>query len=172
MGFDWRSTLATVAPTIATALGGPLAGMAVKVAADALGIEADESELQQALATGDPEVLAKLKQANQDFLVRMKELGIREEELVYKDRADARQMYEKTGTILVPLLSIIIISAFLGMVWYILSGEAKVESALAGTLIGYVSAKAEQVVAFLFGSSQGSKEKTAAMAEAMKKAAR
>ena len=29
MDFDWKSVVGTVAPTIATALGGPLAGVAV-----------------------------------------------------------------------------------------------------------------------------------------------
>jgi hypothetical protein len=35
---DWRKTLGTVAPAIATALGGPLAGVAVGMAAKALGL--------------------------------------------------------------------------------------------------------------------------------------
>jgi hypothetical protein len=38
-----------------------------------------------------------------------------------------------------------------------------------GTLIGYVSAKADQVVSYYFGSSSGSKEKTQAMTDAMSK---
>ena len=42
-----------------------------------------------------------------------------------------------------------------------LSGEA---GAVIGTLIGYVSAKAEQVIAYYFGSSAGSKAKTDIMA--------
>jgi hypothetical protein len=36
-----------------------------------------------------------------------------------------------------------------------------------GTLIGYVSAKADQVVSYYFGSSSGSKDKTAAMSDAL-----
>jgi hypothetical protein len=39
-----------------------------------------------------------------------------------------------------------------------------------GTLIGYVSAKADQVVSYYFGSSSGSKDKTQAMSDALSKA--
>ena len=38
-------------------------------------------------------------------------------------------------------------------------GYSHIESAMAGTLVGYLSAKAEQVVAFYFGSSAGSQKK-------------
>ncbi len=38
--------------------------------------------------------------------------------------------------------------------------------ALAGALVGYVSAKAEQVIAYYFGSSSGSEQKTEIMGKA------
>ncbi|ERL46406.1 EVE domain protein [Candidatus Micropelagos thuwalensis] len=40
-------------------------------------------------------------------------------------------------------------------------------AAFSGTLVGYVSAKADQVIAYFFGSSSGSREKTRAMADAL-----
>ena len=46
----------------------------------------------------------------------------------------------------------------------VLFGEITAESAIAGTVIGYLSAKAEQVTAYYFGSSAGSKAKTDLMA--------
>jgi hypothetical protein len=55
----------------------------------------------------------------------------------------------------------IIVGGFLGMVWYVLSGKA---AGMIGTLIGYVSAKADQVVSYYFGSSAGSAEKNALFA--------
>ena len=55
---------------------------------------------------------------------------------------------------------------FFGTVGYVLTGQAQVESALAGALVGYVSARAEQVIAYYFGSSSGSKQKTGIMGKA------
>ena len=172
MSFDWKKTLATVAPTIATALGGPLAGVAVKIAADSLGIEADETTLAEAVNSGNPEVLAKLKQANQEFLVKMRELDIKETQIHILDRQDAREREERLGGTFVPFLGAFILIGFFAMVLLVLMGYAQASSVLAGTLIGYVSAKAEQVVAYYFGSSHGSKNKTEAMSEAIKRASK
>ena len=52
MDFDWKSVVGTVAPTIATALGGPLAGVAVSSLAAAFGLssDADDSSTPKLLA--------------------------------------------------------------------------------------------------------------------------
>lgn len=71
-----------------------------------------------------------------------------------------------TKSMLVPALAIIIVSAFISVVIATLGGYAVVDSVLAGTLIGYLSAKAEQVVNFYFGSSAGSQAKTELLAKA------
>jgi xanthosine utilization system XapX-like protein len=60
---------------------------------------------------------------------------------------------------LVPTLAIIIVVSFIGITIGTLMGYSHIESAMAGTLIGYLSAKAEQVVSFYFGSSNGSQAK-------------
>ena len=65
-----------------------------------------------------------------------------------------------------PVLAGVVIAGFFGTVGYVLTGQAQVESALAGALVGYVSAKAEQVIAYYFGSSSGSKQKTEIMGRA------
>ena len=58
------------------------------------------------------------------------------------------------------------VGAFIAMVGATLAGFAKVESVLAGTLVGYLSAKCEQVLAYYFGSSKGSEQKSALLAAA------
>ena len=47
----------------------------------------------------------------------------------------------------------------------VLAGYAKAETVLAGTIIGYVSAKCEQVLAYYFGSTKGSARKTELLAK-------
>ena len=64
------------------------------------------------------------------------------------------------------VLAYLVVGAFIGVIIGVLSGWGKADSVLAGTLIGYLSAKAEQVIAYYFGSSSGSAEKTRLLAKA------
>ena len=70
--------LGQIAPTIATAIGGPVAGMAVKALSSALGLSPDAStdDVQAALMNATPEQLAAIKKVDADFKVQMKELDI------------------------------------------------------------------------------------------------
>tara|TARA_R110002096_G_C14341995_1_gene702291 strand:- start:213 stop:707 length:495 start_codon:yes stop_codon:yes gene_type:complete len=70
---DWIKTLTTVAPFLATAFGGPLAGAATKfVAANLLGDDsAGIAEIESAILGADPEQLAKLKNIDNDFRIEM-----------------------------------------------------------------------------------------------------
>jgi hypothetical protein len=166
---DWKKIVGAVAPTLATALGGPLAGMAAAAVSDALlgKPNGSEAEIATALQAGGPDALLRLKQADQAFAVRMQELGIDLERVHANDRADARGREVKTGDKATPrVLAGLIVGGFLLMVWFVLAGHVgglkdPVAAGLIGTLIGYVSAKADQVVSYYFGSSAGSAEKTA-----------
>jgi hypothetical protein len=172
MGFNIGSLIGTVAPWIATALGGPAVGAGVKAVASALGLgdDATESDVQEALKNATPEQLLLLKKADQEFAVRMKELGINEvrdlEKLAVDDRASARAREVATKDVTTKILAYSVVGAFIAVVGTILLGVARVESVLAGTLVGYLSAKAEQVIAYYFGSSSGSTRKTEILAKA------
>lgn len=160
-GTSWKSVLGTVAPTIATALGGPLAGVAVKtLGAILLGDEdAGESEVAKVIASSSPETLLKLKEAEQAFTLRMRELDIDLDKLAAQDRASAREREAKVGDKTTRVLAYIIVTAFIGMLFSVLFGGARADTVLIGTLIGYISAKCEQVVTYYFGSSMGSARK-------------
>jgi hypothetical protein len=150
-----------VAPTIATALGGPVAGMAVKALSTALLGHGDGSEddITAALSTATPDQIAAIKRADNDFKVQMKTLDIDLVKIAAEDRASARMMQTAVKSDLVPTLAVIVIAAFVVVTIGTLMGYAKIESALAGTLIGYLSAKAELVLSFYFGSSAESESK-------------
>src|SRR5437879_6583749 len=93
MAFDWKSLISSVAPTLATALGGPLAGMAVQAIGGALGLsDTTEDKLSAALAGAKPDELLKLKQADQEFAEKMKSLDIDLAKLEVEDRTSARQL--------------------------------------------------------------------------------
>lgn len=170
--FDWKKLVHTVAPTLAAALGGPLAGAATAVLSEALLGRKDgsEGEIATALATGGPDALLKLKNAEQQFATRMRELDIDLEKVHQADRDSARDREARTGDVWTPrILAGVVVFGFLLTVYMVLSGyvdglKDPVFAGIVGTLIGYVSAKADQVVSYYFGSSSGSAVKTALLA--------
>lgn len=153
--------LKQVAPTIATALGGPVAGMAVRaLSIGLLGREdGTASDLAELLAAATPDQVTEIKRIDAEFQVKMKQLDIDLEALVVADRKSAREMQMVLKTNLVPSMAIFILVSFVAVTAATLLGYTKVDSVLAGTLIGYISAKAEQVISFYFGSSNSSQNK-------------
>lgn len=172
--FNWKKLVGTVAPSLATALGGPLAGMATAAIAKAvLGDEtASDARLEAALAGAGPDVLLKLKEADQAFEIRMQELGVDLVKLENEDRDSARNREAKTGDSWTPrILSGVVMAGFFGCVGFVLAGKVDVSGeagVLIGTLVGYASAKADQVISYYFGSSAGSKAKSEALARGAK----
>jgi hypothetical protein len=151
-----------VAPTIATALGGPVAGMAVKALSSALLGHGDGSQddITSALSNATPDQIAAIKRADNDFKVQMEHLKIDLVKIAADDRASARSMQMAVRSQLVPTLAVMVISSFVGVTIGVLLGYAKIEGALAGSLVGYLSAKAELVLSFYFGSSADSEKKS------------
>ena len=85
--------LKSLAPTIASAAGGPMAGMAVKMAATKLGIpNATANEIED-LIEREPEKAVVLKQADKEFKDRIREMEIDLESFKteVEDRQDARK---------------------------------------------------------------------------------
>lgn len=159
---DWKSIVGTVAPAIATALGGPLAGLGVSAIGKALGLgdSASEDEVAAAVGKASPEQLVALKKANLDFLARMKELDVDLERIAMTDRASARKREAATGDSWTPrILAVLVIGLFGFCVWWAFTDHIAAMNAaqigIIGGVIGYASAKADTVVGYYFGSSVG-----------------
>ena len=156
--------LSSVAPSIATALGGPLAGLGVKALSKALLGAEDFSEeaVMDAMATASPEQLAAVKKIDADFKVQMKALDIDLERIAVDDRKSARTMQTETKDILPRLLAISVTLGYFGIIAYVLvSGLPMNGSEVLLMLLGTLSAGWTGVMAFYFGSSSGSQKKDA-----------
>lgn len=172
---DWRGIVAAVAPTLATALGGPLAGLAVRTLSSVLlGNEnGSQGDIAAALngATGDQ--MVRLREADAAFAVQMRSLDVDLERIAAADRGSARVRESNSGDTWTPrLIAALTLGGFLFSVFWVLTGRVAgltdpVTVGIMGTLIGYVSAKADQVVSYYFGSSAGSAAKNAALADAL-----
>ena len=154
--------IGSVAPSIATALGGPLAGIATKALSQALlGNESgSEDDLKAAMSNASPEQLSVLKKIDADFKVQMKSLDIDLEALAVDDRKSARAMQTETRDILPRLLAISVTIGYFGIIAFVLmSGLPMNGSEVLLMLLGTLSAGWTGVMAFYFGSSSGSQKK-------------
>lgn len=162
--------LKSVAPTIASALLGPLGGVAIAGLGKILGIDSATTEsVSKAISDGriTPEQLAEIQKLELQYQNDEKERGFRYADLEFKDRDSARRREIEVKDNTNKILAYTVVSAFIAMVAATLLGYAKVESVLAGTLVGYLSAKCEQVLAYYFGSSRGSDKKSDLLAQSM-----
>lgn len=157
----WKRFLGSIVPILGTALGGPIGGMASGVLMKALKVNPEDSDAEQQVArlveTASPETLQAIKQAEIDFELEAKKLDIDLESLHAADRTSARDREATLGGWSNPVLAGVVIVGFFVVVgavlWIDIGQSDSTKVALIGTLVGYVSAKADQVVSYYFGSS-------------------
>ena len=152
---DW---LAQIAPGIATALGGPLAGLAVTAISKALGV--DEKDVQSTIDSGKltADQLASLKQAEIQLQAQSQELGLNFEKLAVDDRKSARDMQSTTKSIVPPLLALLVTAGFFGILTALMLGYAQKSDELM-IMLGSLSTAWVGIISFYFGSSASSQKK-------------
>lgn len=171
----------TLAPTIGTALGGPLVGGAISMLESVFGITPSsssstsdrQSTLAAAISGATPEQLAAMRKADQDYAVAMAQAGFKDTEtlasLAVEDRTSARNMQVSTKSIMPPVLGSAIIAGSLAAAALILFGKVSyvstTEATMVGTVMGYLFSEAKAVLSFYFGSSAGSDRKTELLAQ-------
>ena len=170
---DWKSLVRSVAPVIGTALGGPMAGTAVKFMADKfLGKpDATQDEVAQYIQSATPEKLLELKKLDNDFSVQMRQLDIDLEKINAADRASARDLAVKTTLGPQITIGVVFVGAF-GLITYKLFSGATFDASIHDVVIymlGILSAGISQVLNFFYGSSTGSKHKDTSMANLAQK---
>jgi membrane-bound ClpP family serine protease len=152
---DW---LAKLVPTIATCLGGPLAGLAVTAVSKALGI--DEDKVQNVIDSGklNADQIASLKQAEIELQRQAQELGLNFEQLAVQDRASARDLQKETKSLIPPILSVLVTIGFFGILAGLMSGKIMTSDALM-LMLGSLGTAWTGIIAFYFGSSASSQAK-------------
>jgi hypothetical protein len=161
----------TVAPSIATAVGGPLAGMATKMISEALLGKPDgtEDELLQAAKNATPEQLLALKKAEQDFAIKMRELDIDLERISNEDRNSARNREIKTKDLTPRFLAAAVTFGFFGVLsWMIANGLPANGGEAMLVMLGTLGTAWGAIISYYFGSSAGSREKTDQLNQVLK----
>lgn len=160
--------LKQIAPTAATLLGGPMAGMAVEVIGKALGIsDATQDKVKDALssATLTADQMAAIKQADADLKIKLRQLDIDLEKVHADDRASAREMAAKTGDVWTPrIIALVVFIVWCLVNWKLFNGTISGDMReLVARALGTLDATLMAVIYYYFGSSAGSKEKTSVM---------
>lgn len=154
---DW---LKQIAPTIATALGGPLAGMAVSAISKAIGVEPDQVQdmISNNKLTADQ--IAQVKLAEIELQKQAQELGLNFEKLEVEDRKSARDMQATTRSMMPPILAAAVTVGFFGIM--VMMFFNKIDSANPAILmmLGSLGTAWTGIIAYYFGSSAGSQAKT------------
>ena len=164
----FKDIVATVAPVLGTALGGPLGGAATTMILEKLGVDTEKAAVET--MTADPGALLKLKEAEYDFKKYMAELKIKEKDLHRQDRDSARKLAIERGIVIQAALTGLFITGYFVLIYWFFSGSVaqglgEWSKGQLGILIGVLTAAIPQMLNFWFGSSEGSKRKTLSMAE-------
>jgi hypothetical protein len=160
---DWKSIVGTVAPGIATALGGPLAGVAVRALSEKLLGHSDgsEADVEAAIMGATPDTLLKMKELDYDFKKHMSDAGIELEKLASTDRANAREREIKTGDSWTPrIIASLIIVGWFSIQWYLLRHVIPTEMReIIMRTLGTLDMALGLVLGYYFGSSASGRNK-------------
>lgn len=153
-----------VAPAIATALGGPLAGLAVKAIGSIFGLgdTATDQQMSAAVIGATPDQLLALKKADQDFTLHMRALDIDLEKIAASDRDSARNREIQTHDWVPAILAILTVSGFFViltvMAWGLVAQTVTKSEAFL-IMLGALIAMSKDIYQYYFGSSASSARK-------------
>ena len=147
-----KGVIGAVAPTIGTALGGPMGGMAANMVSQALGCKNNPKDIEQAVQNATPEQQAELKKVDNDFEIKMKELDIDLFALETADIQNARSTFSKDWTS--KIIGVLIISGFLGYIFTVTLMPPDANSdTIVSLVLGYLGGLASAIISFYFGAS-------------------
>ncbi len=161
---DLKGLIAGVAPTLATMLGGPLAGMAVKALSAKVLDKPDgtEEEITNALAVASPDALLELRKVDAELKSKLIDAGVRLEELDTQDRASARALATAKGIGPQVVLTCVYTIGYFVILIALMAGWTKVPTELRDVFISLITLLTGILIQqgnFWFGSSHGSQRK-------------
>ena len=147
-----KNIIGAVAPTLGTAISGPLGGMAMGKIAEVLGVSNDQKSVQQAIQNATPEQMMELKKAEQEFETQMKKLDVDVFKLETADIQDARGKFSKDWT--ARIIGIAVVGGFMGYIFLVtLQPPEQNSEALINLVLGYLGGLASAIISFYFGAS-------------------
>lgn len=159
--------LRALAPLLGNALGGPLGGAAAAFLADKLGIDSKTvTAVTDVLNSGKmtPEQISAIKLAELEFQKFLESNKIKLEEIEAADRGSARTMQATTKSVVPAVLTVMITLGFFGVLGWMLRSPGVMNSPPLLIMLGQLGTAWGVACAFWFGTTSGSKDKTAMLA--------
>lgn len=155
------SFLKTALPALATALGGPLAGLAAGFVADKLGLEDKTVEnITNIISGAPPEQLIKLKEIDTEFKKFILSLGIKEIELENADRDSARRREMEVKDKMPAMLAAALTLGFFGCVGFLMkNGFPEGNKDVLVYMLGSLNTAWLGAMAYYFSTTKSSKQK-------------
>ena len=184
--FDLKSVIGAVAPTLATMLGGPLAGTAVTALEGAFGVTGQDAITNVVQAGGmTPEIIASVRAADQAHAEKLQAMGIdlqkvndshaeavasaqaQLEQIAAADRQNARGREVATKDYTTRILAYVVLVGWLSVNGYVLTHELSASMLpVIMRLLGTLDSMTGLVLAYYFGSSSSSARKTELLGKA------
>jgi hypothetical protein len=152
---DW---LSQIAPTIATAFGGPLAGMAVSAVSKALGIAPEE--VQNVISSGklDASQVAAIQMAELELKKQAQSMNLDFAKLIAEDKKSARDMQIATKSWIPSVMAVGVTLGFFGILFGLMYGKID-HAPQIDIMLGSLGTAWTGIISFYFGSSAGSQAK-------------
>lgn len=171
--------LKSLAPTVASALLGPLGGVAVAAIGNILGVsEPTQKKIADAITDGKmtPEQISALKELELKYKNDEQERGFRYAELEFKDRDSARRA-NVDGGIQGHMfwLSVLLLTVTIGCeiaVLFFGYPDDKIPEMVVGRILGLMDAVCMLVLSYHYGTTSGSMAKTNLLAQSQPAAGR
>lgn len=164
---NWQDVLKTLAPTVASALLGPMGGIAVAAIGSAIGIDAPtQDKIAKAFTAGQltPEAMEKIKLLELDYQNQERERGFKFAELAFKDADSARAMQIATHSKMPAVLTVLVTVGFFGILSLLFFHPELKGNEIVMVMVGQLSAVWAGCVAFYTGTTYSSGSKNAMLA--------
>lgn len=168
---NWLDVVSKLAPTVASALGGPLAGAAVTAIGELLGLsEPTQDKIKSVIENGQltGQQISDLRQLEMKYKNDEADRGFKYAELEFKDRASARDRdaeivkagKRNTRADVMFILAVAVICGLVYLIWKdpnINEYMKGIVTLVLGRFLGYL----DNIYSFEFGTTRSSQDKNA-----------
>lgn len=152
-----KGVIGAVAPTLGTALAGPLGGTAAQAISAVLGCKTDAKSISTAMQNATPEQLAEIKKAELDFEAQMKKMDVDIFALETADVQDARKAHKGDWTPRV--FGLLALIGFLSYIFLVTIQPPDANSdTIVSLVLGYLGGLVSGISSFYFGASHAKDE--------------
>ena len=147
-----KGVIGAVAPTLGTALAGPLGGTAAQAISAVLGCKNDVKSISTAMQTATPEQLVAIKEAELEFEAKMAQMEVDVFALETADVQDARKAHKGDWT--PRIFGLFSLVGFLGYIFLVTIQPPDANSdTIVSLVLGYLGGLVRGISSFYFGAS-------------------